>query len=73
VSVVVGLVLFAVGVVFLAVTVLPFFWGAHDRPIWLNLGSMLAPIGFIIAVVGVVRAGRAEQRDAVELSKPAAH
>lgn len=58
----VGAVLFVIGLVFLLVTVLPFFWGDHNRSVWLNVGSMLAPIGFVLAVTGAIRAGRAEQR-----------
>ena len=61
----IGFGLFLVGLVFLVVTVVPFFWGDHNRSIWLNLGCMLAPIGFVIAVTGVIRAGRAEQREAL--------
>ncbi len=33
----VGLVLFALGLVSIAVDVIPFFFHAHDRPLWLNL------------------------------------
>ena len=58
----IGAVLFVVGLVFLLITVLPFFWGDHNRSVWLNVGSMLAPIGFVLAIVGAIRAGRAEQR-----------
>lgn len=64
-SVRVGFTLFLLGLVFLAVTVVPFFFGDHNRPVWLNVGCMLAPIGFVVAVYGVVRAGRADQRAAV--------
>ncbi len=64
-SVRVGLALFLVGLVFLAATVVPFFFGDHNQSVWLNVGCMLAPIGFVIAVVGVVRTGRADQRAAV--------
>lgn len=64
-SVAVGVLLFVVGLVFLLVTVLPFFFGDEDRPLWLNLGCLLAPLGFIVAVVGAVRAGRADQRRAL--------
>jgi hypothetical protein len=59
-----GFVLFAVGLVFLAVTVLPFFFGAHDRPLWLNAGCLLAPAGLVLAVTGALRAGRADQQAA---------
>jgi hypothetical protein len=57
-----GLVLFALGLIFIAADVIPFFFSAHDRPLWLNLACLLAPAGFAIAVGSAVRAGRAEQR-----------
>jgi hypothetical protein len=63
-SIRIGFVLFGVGLLFLLVTVLPFFWGSHDRPVWLNLGCMLAPAGFVIAITGAFRAGQADQRAA---------
>ncbi|MCW2522530.1 MAG: hypothetical protein JWO63_865 [Frankiales bacterium] len=59
-----GFALFAVGLVFLILTVIPFFFDDHNRSLWLNLGCMLAPLGFVVAVIGVIRAGRAEQRAA---------
>jgi hypothetical protein len=59
-----GLVLFAVGLVFIAVDVLPFFADVHNRPLWLNLACLLAPLGFAVAVWAGLRAGRAEQRAA---------
>jgi len=63
-SVQIGFVLFGIGMVCLVVTVLPFFWGDHNRPVWLNLGCMLVPIGLVVAVLGSVRAGRADQQAA---------
>lgn len=60
-----GFAAFAIGLLCLLVTVLPFFFGDHDRPLWLNLGCMLAPAGFVIVVTAVVRAGRADQRAAL--------
>lgn len=63
-SIRIGFVLFGIGLLFLLVTVLPFFWGSHNRMVWLNVGCMLAPVGFVIAVTGAVRTGRAEQRAA---------
>ena len=63
-SVRLGFALFALGLVFLVIAVVPFFFGDHNRPLWLNLGCMLAPLGFVVAVVGALRAGRAEQRAA---------
>jgi peptidoglycan/LPS O-acetylase OafA/YrhL len=61
----VGFTLFGIGLVFVLVTVLPFFFHDHNRPLWLNLGCMLAPLGFVIAITSVVRTGRAEQRAAL--------
>jgi len=63
-SVQIGFILFAVGLVFVLITVLPFFLGAGNRPLWLNLGCLLAPIGLVVAVTGAVRAGTADQRAA---------
>jgi hypothetical protein len=61
-----GLILFAVGIVFVLVDVLPFFAAARDRPLWLNLACLAAPLGFALAVGGALRAGRADQRRAVD-------
>lgn len=59
-----GLALFAAGLVFIAVDVLPFFLGDTNRPLWLNLACLLAPTGFAIAVGTGLRAGRRDQRGA---------
>ncbi len=61
----VGLVLFAIGLAFILADVLPFFAGDRNRPLWLNLACLAAPIGFGVAVWGAVRSGRAAQRRAV--------
>jgi len=61
----VGLVLFAVGVVFIAVDVLPFFAGDENTPLWMNLACLLAPLGFLIAIWSAFRTGRAQQRAAL--------
>ncbi len=58
--------LFVLGLGFIAADVLPFFDDDHNRPLWLNLACLLAPLGFAIAVGTGLRAGRAEQRRAVE-------
>ena len=62
----IGLALFVVGLAFVAVDVLPFFLGDHNTPLWLNLACLLAPLGFAVAVWGALRAGRAEQRAALD-------
>jgi len=71
-SVRLGLGLFVLGLVFIAVDVLPYFDGEHDTPLWLNLACLLAPLGFLIAIWSAVRAGRAQQRAALaDLSRRA--
>jgi hypothetical protein len=60
-----GLALFAVGVVFILIDVIPFFLGAHNRPLWLNLACLAAPVGFGIAVFGGLRRGWQDQREAL--------
>jgi uncharacterized membrane protein YhdT len=60
-----GLILFVLGLGFIAVDVLPFFAGDRDTPLWLNLACLLAPIGLAIAVGSALRAGREEQRSAL--------
>lgn len=61
----VGVALFAVGLIFVAIDVIPYFSGAHDRPLWLNLACLLAPVGFVVAVYPPLRRGRADQRRAL--------
>jgi hypothetical protein len=61
----IGIGLFAVGLIFIAVDVIPFFDGDHNRPLWLNLACLAAPTGFALAVWGGLRPGRAEQRAAL--------
>jgi len=60
-----GLTVFAVGLVFIAIDVLPFLAGDGETPLWLNMACLLAPIGFAIAVWSALRAGRDEQREAL--------
>ena len=61
-SVSLGFALFAIGLVFVAAVVVPFFFGEHNRALWLNAGCLLAPAGLALAVGGAIRAGRGEQR-----------
>jgi hypothetical protein len=65
----IGLVLFALGLAAIAVDVLPFFADDRDRPLWLNLTCLLAPLGFALAVGSALRAGRAEQRAALRAAE----
>ncbi len=64
----VGLVLFAVGVLAIVVTFAGYVDGVDNRPVWQNLICMLAPLGFGLAVWGLVRAGRSTQREALRRS-----
>jgi uncharacterized membrane protein YhdT len=67
----VGVTLFIVGVVFIAIDVLPFLFGTNDRPLWLNLACMAAPAGFVLAIVGAWRQGRTVARAAAtDLADP---
>jgi hypothetical protein len=54
--------------VFALATVLPYFLGVGNRPLWLNLGCLLVPTGLAIAVAGAVRAGRSDQRAASRIA-----
>ena len=59
----VGIALFVAGLGFIAADVVPFFASDHNRPLWLNLACLLAPLGFALAVGSALRQGRREQRD----------
>lgn len=61
-----GGVLFVVGVVLAVVNFVPFFFGSTDRPVWVNLGTFAMPLGFGLAIVGVLRAVRASHRTGQE-------
>lgn len=60
-----GLALFALGLIFIVADVVPFFLDDHNRPLWLNLGCLLAPVGFAVAVWAGLQSGRSDQRAAV--------
>ena len=60
----VGLVLFVLGLIFVLIDVMPFFFDHHNTPLWLNLACLLAPAGFGIAVWSGLAGGRADQRAA---------
>jgi peptidoglycan/LPS O-acetylase OafA/YrhL len=61
----IGLALFAIGLVFIAIDVLPFFLGDHNSPLWLNLACLAAPAGFAIAIATALHDGRDAQRQAL--------
>jgi peptidoglycan/LPS O-acetylase OafA/YrhL len=58
----IGWALFGAGLVFIALDVVPFFFGDHNRPLWLNLACLLAPLGFAVAIGSTLRRARQEQR-----------
>jgi uncharacterized membrane protein YhdT len=67
----VGLVLFGIGVLALLADVIPFFFGATDRPLWLNLACLLVPVGLVVAVWAALARGRREQKAALrEVQRP---
>jgi hypothetical protein len=55
----IGVVLFGIGLLSVAVVMVLFATGSHDLPLWLNLGAMLAPIGFGLGLLGVFLEARA--------------
>lgn len=65
--------LFVLGLGFVVADVVPFFAGDTDRPLWLNLACLLAPIGFVIAVWAGLRTGRAQQRAALQRLSESGH
>jgi hypothetical protein len=65
-SVRIGLLLFALGLVAIAVDVVPSFLGHHNTGLWLNLSCLLAPLGFALIIVPTWRAGRRSQREALQ-------
>lgn len=57
-----GAVVFGVGVVAIAVAVLPYFFGRPNTPLAVNLLTVAAPLGLGLALVGLLRAARAGRR-----------
>ena len=56
----IGMVLFVIGLVAVAVILVLFATGMTELPLWLNLVAMLAPVGFGVGLLGVY----VEARDA---------
>ena len=55
-------VVFGLGVVAVAAAVLPLFFGVHNLPTTLNVAAgVLPPLGFGLALWGLVRAARGTQ------------
>jgi hypothetical protein len=55
----VAVVIFAIGLVALAAIFVLFVTGRHDLPVWLNASAgVLVPLGFALALIGLVREAR---------------
>ncbi len=58
----IGMALFALGVVAIAMDLVLFASGSRDLPLWLNLLCLLAPIGLGVGLYGVFRDARSSGR-----------
>ncbi len=52
------MILFAVGLVAIALDLVLFASGSRNLPLWINLGAMLAPVGLGLALISVYRENR---------------
>jgi hypothetical protein len=57
-----GMVLFVIGLVAVAVILVLFATGTTELPLWVNLLAMLAPVGFGLGLLGVYSEARAARR-----------
>ncbi|MDQ1673414.1 MAG: hypothetical protein QOC98_1976 [Frankiaceae bacterium] len=57
-----GAALFAVGVLAVVVMVVPFFTGSAKPPLAVDVLATLTPVGFAIALVGLLVQARADRR-----------
>jgi len=55
------MILFAIGVLAIAVIMVLFASGSHDLPLWLNLSAMLAPVGLGVGLFGVYLEARSKE------------
>ena len=60
---------FLVGLIFAAIVFFPFLFGVRNAPAWLALGTMLAPIGFAMALTGLFRQARVAQRAVLDAAR----
>jgi hypothetical protein len=58
----VGMILFGVGLLAVAVIMVLFATGSTELPLWLNLVAMLAPVGFGFGLIAVFTEARAARR-----------
>lgn len=59
-----GAALFAVGLLATLVTIVPFFLGSTPFPTPVYLLASLAPVGFLVAALGLLRSARTRRRRA---------
>lgn len=57
-----GAVLFGIGVLGILAVVGPFLLGRDDAPLWSTLLASLLPVGFGVALLGLLRSARAGRR-----------
>ena len=57
-----GMVVFGLGLIAIVATFVGYAAGEQNRPLGQNLLCLLAPLGFALALVGLVRTGRADAR-----------
>lgn len=66
----VAVVIFGIGLLALAAIFVLFVTGAHDLPVWLNASAgVLVPLGFGLALIGLVREARQGARRASRRSE----
>lgn len=65
--------IFAAGLVVIAVAVIGFFLGVHNWPTWLNVCcGVFAPLGMALALIGAFSGGRRDQKAALRAVNQAA-
>lgn len=57
-----GAVLFGVGVLGVLAVLVPFLLGREDAPLWTTLAASLLPVGFGVALLGLLRGARARKK-----------
>jgi hypothetical protein len=58
VSLPVSVALFSIGLIAIVAVFALYATGHHDLPLWLNLSTMLAPVGFVVGVVAAIMRAR---------------
>lgn len=60
---------FVAGLIFAAIVFFPFLFGVRNAPAVLAVCTMLTPIGFGMAIVGLYRQARAAQRAVLDAAR----